>query len=66
MGFQVIDVGRRDACAGVGLRHQRRLGIGTWHGEAGLAPVGIDRTTCNDGKDLVPVRYRLVVILEEK
>ncbi|MNI27050.1 hypothetical protein D3C73_807730 [compost metagenome] len=64
VGFQVIDVGRRDPGTGVGLGHQRCLRIGAGHGQPGLAPVGIDRTAGDDGEDLVAIGHRLVVILE--
>ena len=66
VGFQVVDVSRRDACLFVGLAHQRGLCIGAGDGQTRLAAIGVDGGAGNDGQDVVAIRDGLIVVLQQE
>ena len=66
VGFQVVDVVRRQPGTRQGPAHQRDLGVGVGDGQAFLETVGIDAATGDDGQDPVAVGDSLVVVLEQE
>ncbi|MNV55708.1 hypothetical protein D3C71_1479500 [compost metagenome] len=66
VGFQVVNVGRRNAGLFVGLAHQRGLRIGAGHGQAGLAAVGVDGGPGDNRQDVVAIGHGLVIVFQQE